>query len=93
MLKKDVLRRLPVYLLIDTSESMVGTAIESVQGGIGTLMTALRKNPYALEMGAISIITFDRTAKKAMPLTDIFSFHAQIWKLRRELLWGPVFGS
>lgn len=68
------MRRLPVYLLIDTSESMVGTAIESVQGGIGTLMTALRKNPYALEMGAISIITFDRTAKKAVPLTDIFSF-------------------
>jgi uncharacterized protein YegL len=68
------MRRLPVYLLIDTSESMVGTAIEAVQAGLGTLMTALRKNPYALEMGAISIISFDRTAKKLVPLTEVYSF-------------------
>ena len=68
------MRRLPVYLLIDTSESMVGTAVESVQAGLSTLMTALRKNPYALEMGAVSIITFDRTANKLVPLTEVCSF-------------------
>ena len=68
------MRRLPVYLLIDTSESMVGTAVESVQAGLGTLMTALRKNPYALEMGAVSVITFDRAAKKLVPLTEVYSF-------------------
>ena len=83
------MRRLPVYILIDTSESMVGTAIESVQGGIGTLMTALRKNPYALEMGAISIITFDRVAKKVVPLTDIYSFQ----RPNLEVAPGTAFGA
>jgi uncharacterized protein YegL len=63
------MRRLPVYLLVDTSESMVGTAIESVQSGLGVMMRALRKSPYALEMGAVSIITFDRVAKKDEKLT------------------------
>jgi len=68
------MRRLPVYLLVDTSESMVGTAIESVQSGLGVMMRALRKSPYALEMGAVSIITFDRVAKKVAPLTEVYSF-------------------
>jgi len=58
------MRRLPVYLLIDTSESMVGSAIESVRTGLSVMLSALRKNPYALEMGALSIITFGGNAKK-----------------------------
>ena len=37
------MRRLPVYLLIDTSESMVGSAIESVRDGLSAMLVALRK--------------------------------------------------
>ena len=69
------MRRLPVYLLIDTSESMVGPAIESVQTGLIAMLSALRKDPYALEMGSLSIITFGGNARKLTPLTDVYSFH------------------
>lgn len=68
------MRRLPVYLLIDTSESMVGAAIESVRTGLGAMLAALRKNPYALEMGALSVITFGGKAQKATPLTEVYAF-------------------
>ena len=70
------MRRLPVYLLIDTSESMVGPAIESVQAGLSSMLTALRKNPYALEMGALSVITFGGKAQKATPLTEVYAFQS-----------------
>ena len=70
------MRRLPVYLLIDTSESMVGPAIESVRCGLGSMLAALRKNPYALEMGALSVITFGGKAQKVAPLTEVYQFQA-----------------
>jgi uncharacterized protein YegL len=38
-------RRLPVYLLIDTSGSMKGEPIESVKVGIETMLNTLRKDP------------------------------------------------
>ena len=68
------MRRLPVYLLIDTSESMIGSAIESVRSGLYAMLLALRQNPHALEMGALSIITFGGNAKKLTPLTEISAF-------------------
>ena len=43
------MRRLPVYLLVDTSGSMHGEAIEAVRNGLQVLVSALRQDPYALE--------------------------------------------
>ena len=56
-------RRLPVYLLIDTSGSMRGEPIESVKVGVEAMLSALRRDPYALETVNISIITYDREVK------------------------------
>lgn len=64
-------RRLPVYLLIDTSGSMKGEAIESVKVGIDALLSTLRNDPYALETVNISIITYDKDVKQLLPLTPI----------------------
>lgn len=64
-------RRLPVYLLIDTSGSMKGEPIESVKVGIETMLSTLRNDPYALETVNVSIITFDREVKQILPLTPI----------------------
>ena len=64
-------RRLPVYLLIDTSGSMKGEPIESVKVGIETMLSTLRNDPYALETVNISIITFDKEVKQILPLTPI----------------------
>ena len=68
------MRRLPVYLLIDTSESMIGVAIDSVHAGIKTMMAALRQNPYSLEITYVSIITFSDKAQQLCSLKDVFTF-------------------
>lgn len=64
-------RRLPFYLLIDTSGSMRGEAIESVNNGLQVLLSSLRRDPYALESVSLSIITFDTEAKELFPLTPL----------------------
>ena len=68
------MRRLPVYLLLDTSGSMTGEPVESVKNGVQVLVSTLRQDPYALETAYLSVITFDTTAVQLMPLTDLASF-------------------
>ena len=67
-------RRLPVYLLIDTSGSMKGEPIESVKVGIESMIATLRQDPYALETVNISIITYDKDVKVLLPLTPLEDF-------------------
>lgn len=68
------MRRLPVYLLLDTSGSMHGEPIESVRTGLNMLVTSLRQNPYALETAYLSVITFNSKAEQIVPLTELFAF-------------------
>ncbi|WP_323640330.1 vWA domain-containing protein [Pectobacterium polonicum] len=68
------MRRLPVYLLLDTSGSMHGEPIEAVKNGVQTLLTTLRQDPYALETAYVSVITFDTSARQVVPLTDLLTF-------------------
>ena len=68
------MRRLPVYLLLDTSGSMSGEPMEAVKNGVQVMISSLRQNPQAIETAFISIITFDTTAKQLIPLTDLASF-------------------
>lgn len=68
------MRRLPVYLLLDTSGSMTGEPIEAVKNGVQMMLHSLRQNPQAIETAYVSIITFDSEAKQIVPLTDLASF-------------------
>lgn len=70
------MRRLPVYLVLDTSGSMSGEPIQQVKNGVQMLVSALRQDPQALETAFLSVITFDSSAKEAVPLTDLPSFQA-----------------
>lgn len=70
------MRRLPVYLLLDTSGSMHGEAIEAVKNGVQLLLSTLRQDPYALETAYLSIISFDSSAKQLVPLTELAVFQA-----------------
>ena len=68
------MRRLPVYLLLDTPGSMFGEPIEAVKNGVQMLLSTLRSDPYALETAYLSIITFDSKAEQVVPLTEISAF-------------------
>jgi len=73
-------RRLPVYLLIDTSYSMEGEALEAVQNGLDSLVTALRRDPQALETAYLSIIEFNSTAKQLEELKELSEFQVPTLK-------------
>lgn len=68
------MRRLPVFLVLDTSGSMRGEPIESVKVGLQTLLASLRQDPFALESVYLSIITFDREVRVILPLQGLESF-------------------
>lgn len=65
------MKRLPVYLLVDTSGSMWGERIAAVNNGLQSLISRLRQDPFALESVHIAIITFDREVKQVLPLTAL----------------------
>ncbi len=67
-------RRLPVYLLLDCSESMAGEAIDQVNRGVQAMVEELRRDPSALETVSLSVITFSRYARQEMPLTELTQF-------------------
>lgn len=69
------MRRLPVYFLIDVSESMVGQPIEEVQNGMRTIIQELRVDPYALDTVFVSILAFAGKAKTLSELTELCKFY------------------
>lgn len=75
------MRRLPVFFLIDVSESMVGDPIKNVNNGIHKIITNLRGNPMALETAYISIIVFAGKAKTVIPLTELLSLNLPVLEI------------
>ncbi|MFC4476864.1 TerY-C metal binding domain-containing protein [Flavobacterium chungangensis] len=69
------MRRLPIYFLIDISESMVGEPIQQVEEGLSTIIQALKTDPHALETVYVSIIVFAGQPKTLVPLQEIVSFY------------------
>lgn len=69
------MRRLPIYFLVDVSESMVGEPIQQVQDGMRTIVQELRTDPYALETAFISVIAFAGKAQTVSPLTELYKFY------------------
>lgn len=69
------MRRLPIYFLVDVSESMIGEPIEQVQNGMRTIIQELRVDPYALETAFVSIIAFAGKATSLSPLTELYKFY------------------
>ncbi len=62
-------RRLPVYLLLDTSGSMDGASILAVEQGVAFLCNELLNTPQSHETVWISVITFGTHAQQIVPLT------------------------
>ena len=69
------MRRLPIFFLIDISESMVGEPIQQVEEGLATIIQALKTDPYAIETVWVSIIVFAGQPKTLVPLQEIINFY------------------
>ncbi|KAA5605853.1 VWA domain-containing protein [Roseospira marina] len=69
------MRRLPIFFLVDVSESMVGDNLYKLEEGIAAVVSTLRKDPYALETAFLSVIAFAGKARTVIQLTELFAFH------------------
>lgn len=70
------MRRLPIFLVVDVSESMAGDSHRQMQESINRLVQRLRCDPYALESVHISVIAFAGAAGVIAPLTELMAFYA-----------------
>jgi uncharacterized protein YegL len=77
-------------LVLDCSESMAGPAIEEVSRGVDALVSALLADPLAVETAYVSVITFSRSAKQVVPLTEILQFQAPKLTVRTGTAYGAV---
>lgn len=64
-------RRLPVYILVDTSGSMRGEPVAALNVGLKAMEQALRRDPFALDSVHLSLITFDLDARELFGLTPL----------------------
>ncbi len=69
------MRRLPIFMLLDLSESMVGDNLRQLQQGISRLVGTLRTDPHALETVHLSVIGFAGQARTLAPLTELGMFY------------------
>lgn len=69
----DTARRLPVYLLLDTSSSMQGVKIVGVNNGVTLIYQELMNDPRSASTVYISVITFASQAYQ-IPLMPITQF-------------------
>lgn len=69
------MRRLPIYFLIDVSESMVGEPIQQVEDGLSTIIQTLKTDPNAIETVWVSVIVFAGKARTIVPLQEIINFY------------------
>lgn len=66
------MRRLPVYFVIDVSDSMVGEPLEAVNDGLSKCMEVLRSDPYALETAFINVIAFAGKVEKLVDMEEAY---------------------
>lgn len=69
------MRRLPIFLLVDVSESMVGECLYKLEEGIGKIASSLRIDPHALETVFLSVIVFAGKPRTIVPLTELATFY------------------
>ncbi|MGH8591040.1 MAG: TerY-C metal binding domain-containing protein, partial [Gammaproteobacteria bacterium] len=69
------MRRLPIFFLLDVSESMLGDELQKMEEGLSSIVRSLRRDPHALETVYLSVIAFAGVAGTIAPLLDLVSFY------------------
>lgn len=70
------MRRLPIYFVLDVSESMIGENLKKLEDGISGIIKTLRQDPNALETVHVGVIAFAGVAKTIVPLIEVSSFYS-----------------
>jgi len=83
------MRRLPVFLMIDVSESMVGESLTQLDLALGAITSMLQRDPYAIETAYVSVIVFAGRPRTLTPLVAIDSFRPP----RLEIGGGTALGG
>ncbi len=78
------MRRLPIYILINTSSSLSNGILQNFKDSINLLVETLQEDPYALETVYISIITFDSTITRLCSLSPLTSFTTPSIKIGKQ---------
>lgn len=84
------MRRLPIYFLIDVSESMI-EHLSKIDAGIQLLIRELTRNPYALETAFVSTIVFAGRTVVLNPLTEVLSLSVPKLPLGSGTNYSSVF--
>ena len=69
------MRKLPVYFVIDVSESMIGDTMRQLDEGLAKLSDTLKTIPEALESAQVSIIAFAGKAKVITPMVEVANLY------------------
>ena len=69
-------RRLPVYLLIDTSGSMAGPPMLAVNAGLEIFQKVIREDANCRDSVHACVLCFDSVTRVAAPLTEAATFQA-----------------
>ncbi len=85
-------RRLPLYLLLDTSDANKEASVEEINRGINLLYDMLMSDPMTIETVHLSVITFGGQAKKVIPLTSLAEFDVSPITAQGERLMGSALG-
>ncbi|TVU69989.1 MULTISPECIES: TerY-C metal binding domain-containing protein [Cobetia] len=69
------MRRLPIFFVLDVSESMAGEPLMRLHKAMESIVEQLRQDPNALETVYISVIAFAGRAGMVVPLVELMSFY------------------
>lgn len=70
------MRRLPVYFVLDVSESMAGENVNYLEEGLNRIIRTMRQDPYCLETVHVSVIAFAGKARTIVPLVELAAFYS-----------------
>ena len=70
----DNYRRLPVYLVVDTSASMGGPPIVAVNQGLQLFADHIKQDQHCRDTVSVGVIRFDSDAERVCPLTEAAQF-------------------
>lgn len=85
------MRKLPVYVIVDTSFSMRGKPIEQINMGFKEMIGKLKKDPVLIETLHLSIIEFNTYARQILPLTPVWEVKVKTLEAKGRSNMGAAF--